>query len=138
MLAICFLIFGTSSAQTSYSHKMKADQTKPVVEVLYFFGKQRCLTCRAIENLTKEVINNSFASEIRKGQIRFKEIDISTREGEKIADKYEVTWSSLFVNQWKGKKEKRNNLTEFAFSNARNHPDTFKAGLKSKITGLLK
>jgi len=37
-----------------------------------------------------------------------------------IADKYEVTWSSLFVNGWKDGKENVNNMTEFSFSNARN------------------
>ncbi len=52
--------------------------------------------------------------------------------------KYEVTWSSLFVNDWKDGKENVNNMTEFSFSNARNAPDKFKEGIKSKIDELLK
>ena len=55
-----------------------------------------------------------------------------------IADKYEVTWSSLFVNGWKDSKENVNNMTEFSFSNARNEPDKFKEGIKNKIDELLK
>ena len=60
------------------------------------------------------------------------------KENEAIADKYEVTWSSLFVNGWKDGKENVNNMTEFSFSNAKNAPDKFKEGIKSKIDELLK
>ena len=60
------------------------------------------------------------------------------KEGEKIADRYEVTWSSLFVNRWKDGQEQRNNMTEFAFSKATSDPEGFKAGLKEKIEILMK
>lgn len=87
----------------------------------------------AIEKNTREVINSLFAKELKNGKVVFKIVDISTPEGEKIADRYEVTWSSLFVNKWKGGKETRNNMTEFAFGNARKNPDAFKKGLANKI-----
>ena len=111
---------------------------KDRVEVIYFHGKQRCATCMAIEKNTREVINSLFANELRSGKVVFKTVDISTPEGEKIADKYEVTWSSLFVNKWKNGKETRNNLTEFGFGNARKNPDAFKKGLADKIHQSLK
>ena len=60
-------------------------------------------------------------------------IDISKKENGQIADKYEVTWSSLFVNGWKDGKENVNNMTEFSFSNARKSPDKFKEGIKNKV-----
>lgn len=123
----------TANAQTS----TKATQ-KEYVEVLYFHGKQRCITCNAIEKLTKEVIDKDFAGQLKDGKIIFKVIDISTKEGEKIADKYEVTWSSLFINNWKDGKETKNNMTEFGFSYAKGSPDVFKAGVKKKIEELLK
>lgn len=111
---------------------------KEYVEVLYFHGKQRCVTCNAIEKLTKEVIDKDFAGQLKDGKIVFKVIDISTKEGEKIADKYEVTWSSLFINKWEGGKESKNNMTDFGFSYAKGSPDVFKAGVKKKIEELLK
>lgn len=112
--------------------------TETYVEVLYFHGKQRCVTCKAIEKYTKEVINTHFASMMRKGKVRFKEVDISTVSGEKLAEKYHVSWSSLYVNQWKNGKEKRNDMTRFGFQNARNNSATFKKGLKKEIDQLLK
>lgn len=108
------------------------------VEVIYFHGKQRCATCRAIEKNTREVINSMFAKELKNGKVVFRIVDISTPEGEKVADRYEVTWSSLFVNKWKGGKETRNNLTEFAFGNARKNPDAFRKGLADRIRQSLK
>lgn len=111
---------------------------KDRVEVIYFHGKQRCATCMAIEKNAKEVVNTLFTNELGNGTVVFKTVDISTPEGEKIADRYEVTWSSLFVNKWKGGKETRNNMTEFGFGNARKNPDGFKKGLADKIRQLLK
>ena len=75
--------------------------TDTYVEVLYFHGKQRCATCKAIDKHTKEVVNADLAELVKNGKLRFKEIDISTPEGEKLAEKYCVSWSSLYVNKWK-------------------------------------
>lgn len=108
------------------------------IEVLYFHGAQRCITCRAIEANTVALLDSLYSKEKENGKIIFKVIDISKKENEQIADKYEVTWSSLFVNGWKDGKETVNNLTEFSFSNVRNAPDKFKEGIKSKIEELLK
>lgn len=108
------------------------------VEVLYFHGKQRCVTCKAIEQYTKEVIDIDLADWVKAGRIRFKEVDISTPDGEKLAEKYRVNWSSLYVNKWEGSQEERNDLTRFGFQNARNNTAVFKEELKRKIEQLLK
>lgn len=61
-------------------------------------------------------------------------IDISTLEGEKIADKYELTWSSLIIDR-KGKME---NLTDMGFSYAKGEPEVFKTKLKEALNKMLK
>ncbi|MGM9693471.1 MAG: nitrophenyl compound nitroreductase subunit ArsF family protein [Alloprevotella sp.] len=108
------------------------------VEVVYFHGKQRCATCLAIEKLAREVVEKDFAAEKKQGRVVFRVIDITTAEGAKMAKTYRVTWSSLFVNGWKNGKEKRNDLTQFAFKNARNNPAEFKKGVATKINVLTK
>ena len=113
-------------------------EQEDAVEVLYFHGKQRCITCNAIERLTKEVIEQDFAQQLKDGKIIFKVIDISTKEGEKIANTYEVTWSSLYINKWQNGKESRNNMTDFGFSHDKGAPDVFNAGVKKKSVELLK
>lgn len=107
------------------------------VEVLYFHGAQRCPTCQAIEQCAREVVEAEFADELKSGKVVFKVVDISTSEGESLADRYEVTWSSLFVNDWKGGKETKNDLTDFAFGNARSNPDEFKTELADTIRKML-
>lgn len=113
-------------------------KVKDGVEVVYFHGKQRCVTCMAIEKHAREVVDKEFAHEKKNGQVVFKVVDISTPEGAKMAKEYRVTWSSLYVNGWKAGKEKRNNMTQFAFKNARNHADEFKKGVSGTIKELMK
>ena len=137
MTLVALLCFG-GVAFAQKKRVVKKTSAKTVVEILYFHGKQRCPTCIAIGDNSKDVVNKDFSKQVKAGQVKFKEIDISTPQGEKIADKYHVTWSSLFVNQWKNGKEKRNDMTEFGFENARSNTPAFRTGLKNKITQLLK
>lgn len=142
-LAICFGLTAYGSNEVKRESTAKVEQvqqqkTSNRVEILYFHGKQRCATCMAIEKNTRELVNTTFAKELKNGTVVFKIVDISTPEGEKIADNYKVTWSSLYVNKWKDGKETRNDMTKFGFSNARKNPDTFKNGVIQKVKSLLK
>lgn len=113
-------------------------KVKDHVEVMYFHGRQRCVTCMAIEKNARDVVEKDFANEKKSGKVAFKVVDISTPEGARIAKDYRVTWSSLFVNSWKNGKEKRSDMTQFAFKNARKHADEFKKGVSGKIKELMK
>lgn len=129
MTWVClFALIGTMQAQTK----------EDCVEVMYFHGKQRCVTCMAIEKYAREVVETDFAEQVKKGEVRFVVVDISTDEGEKSARAYKVSWSSLYVNGWKNGKEDRNDLTRFAFQHARSKTDEFKRVLKAKINEQLK
>lgn len=138
LLMIFALIIGMTACGSGDNGADARPSAKDRVEVIYFHGKQRCASCLAMEKYAKEVVNTIFADELKKGTIVFKTIDISSTYGEKIADRYEVTWSSLFINKWKDGKETRCNMTEFGFANARKKPDVFKKGISDKITQLLK
>lgn len=127
-LVCLFAIVGMAQAQT------KSDG----VEVVYFHGKQRCATCMAIEKYAREVVDADFAAQKKAGKVRFRVVDISTDEGAKLAKAYKVSWSSLYVNKWKGGKETRNDMTRFGFGYARSKTDEFKKELKAKINELLK
>lgn len=139
ILFILTLMIGLMSCNGGGENTANAKSpAKDRVEVMYFHGKQRCKTCMAIEQNTREVIEKTFANEVKNGTVVFRIIDISTPQGETTADKYEVTWSSLFVNKWKNGKETRNNMTEFGFGSAKNNPEAFKQGLTDKIRQSLK
>lgn len=137
VLLLIFMVSCVGSspkASKEFAEEIKSDG----IEVLYFHSKKRCITCNAIETLTAEVINESFAQELEDGTLVMRTIDISTDMGEVVADKYEVAFSSLYINKWVDGVESRNDLTKLGFAKAKNSPDEFKAELKSTLEELLK
>ena len=93
LLAMCLGLFACGNKNTKGSKAQEQQPPKDHVEVLYFHGKQRCITCAAIEKNTKETVETLFADELKDGSLVFKSIDISQSENEEIINKYEVTWS---------------------------------------------
>ena len=136
MVSLILLTCGEKS--NAVTAKEQSRQVKDFVEVLYFHGKQRCVTCRSIEQNTKELLEAKFTQQMKAGKVVYRVIDISKKENARIAEKYEVTWSSLFLVQHKNGKEKAENLTEFAFGHSRTQPEVFKKGLAEKINQALK
>ncbi len=112
--------------------------SSPVVEVLYLHGPQRCRTCVALEKATKEVLETKFTQQIKNGKVIFRDIDLSTKEGEKIGDKYEVAWSSLIIVRKDGKKEKVTDMTDDGFRYAINNKAKIQALIQQKINDYLK
>ena len=109
------------------------------VEVRYFHGKQRCITCRSIEKCAKEVLDESFASQQKSKKISMKVIDFSTEQGKPIAANHKVSFSSLFIVKIdKNGKETRTDLTRQGFQYAKRNPGEFKKILKEEITKVLK
>ena len=138
LLIVTLVLVSCGNGSKKKTGENQAEEIQSSIEALYFHGAQRCITCRAIEINTVPLLHRLYYKEKAVGKIIYKVIDISKKENEAIADKYEVTWSSLFVNGWKDGKENVNNMTESSFSSAKNAPDKFKEGIKSKIDELLK
>ena len=92
---------GTKKSASTDVEQTQPQKQKDRVEVLYFHSKQRCATCMAIEKNAKEAVEAEFADELKNGTLVFRTIDISEPKNEAIAEKYEVTWSSLFISKWK-------------------------------------
>ena len=109
------------------------------VEVRYFHGKQRCITCRSIEKCAKEVLDESFASQQKSKKISMKVIDFSTEQGKPVAADHKVSFSSLFIVKIdKNGKETRTDLTRQGFQYAKRNPAEFKKIVKEEITKALK
>ncbi len=103
------------------------------VELIYFHGKQRCATCMAIERETRNLVENELKEMASSGKVRMRVVDFSTVEGKAIATKYRVSFSSLFVVSNPGDNETTEDLTRFAFANARTNPENFRKEIKSKV-----
>ena len=109
------------------------------VELRYFHGKQRCVTCHSIEKCAKEVLDESFASQQKDKKISMKVIDFSTEQGKPVAADHKVSYSSLFIVKIdKDGKETRTDLTRQGFQYAKRNPEEFKKIVKEAITKALK
>lgn len=136
MVALCVGMVACGNGNAKNESEAEKQVKKDVVEVLYFHSKQRCATCMAIEKNTKELVESAFAEKLNNGELVFKSVNIT--EEETLADKYEVSWSSLIIVDYdKNGKEESTNMTEFAFGNARTNPESFKKGVAEQINTML-
>ena len=109
--------------------------TKPKVEVYYFHATMRCPTCLAVEEQTRKTLEESFATEMKDGTLQLVVLNLEDKENKDLVKKFGVGWSSLVLYVTDNQKEV--NLTEYAFANARSHPDDFRKELQKKIQELL-
>ena len=135
MAALCIVLAACGGAGKAKQAAVPAKENG--VEVLCFHGKQRCATCVAIERETKAVVDGQFADAVADGALEMRIIDITQPENEALAEKYEITWSSLVVVKYADGSEQAENLTKFAFANARTNPEAFRSELTEKLKKLL-
>lgn len=138
IIAIAVLLVSCGNAEKKAENVAEsvteAQIEAPGVEVIYFHGKQRCMTCMAIEKVASETVADKYAD----GKVKFTVVDIDTPEGEPIADKYKIARSSLIVvHHQADSTETVENMTEKAFANARKNPEAFSAMLCDVINPLL-
>jgi len=129
-----FLFSFTGNAQ---GKSIENSVNKNTIEVFDFHTTNRCVTCKSIESNTKYTLDTYFADEVKSGKITFSVVNIDEKENEKLAEKFEASGTSLFLNIIKNGKEKQIDLTEFAFMNGKKQ-DTFSKELKTKINNELK
>ncbi|MCB2220451.1 MAG: thioredoxin [Bacteroidetes bacterium] len=105
--------------------------------VYYFHNTHRCATCNAIETKTRETLETNFKEMMDSGEIKLLLLNAEDDENKSIVEKYEIWGSTLMLVKVVEGKEQVENFTDFAFSNARTHPDKFMEGLKSNIEKML-
>lgn len=133
ILLFTTFLFILASCGKSDKLELTKDENKSCVEILYFHGDMRCKNCYAMEKGVSQLLNDQFKDEVKDGKIVFRTIDITTPDGEKIADNYCVAWSSLYLNYWKDGKEERNDLTRIGMKTASKNPTVFKEEVKNYI-----
>lgn len=72
------------------------------IEVVNFFGTQRCVACITVGKLAKQTIEEKFPEEVKTGKIVFREINGEMLENKEMMIKYQARGSSLFINAIRG------------------------------------
>lgn len=120
---------GGDSQKNEQTQTTVSDTARAPIEILYFYGKQRCVTCRLIEQVVVELTQNELREEIASGQVHFRAIDWTQETA--LAERYEVAWSSLIIDC----NGEITNLTEKAFTYARQQPDKLKEEILKLCNG---
>ena len=132
-LFAAFLV-SCGSKNTENKQAVKADTKEQclsmtetsIVNVYYFHGKQRCKTCIAIENVTKNTIADNYKDN---PNVRYVEVNIDEAQNKDLVEKYEIAFSSLIIV----KADNATDLTEQAFANAVNSPDILTKLIKHEV-----
>ena len=122
----------TFEAQNKKTQKV-ATTVSNKIEVYYFHYTRRCVTCNAVETVTKEAIAEMYPTQFKKGQIIFRSINLDEKKSEAIAKQCQAEGQQLLFMS----KGKRIDLTDKGFMYAKSTPEKLKAEVKKTIEALL-
>ncbi len=103
------------------------------VEVYYFHYTHRCVTCKAVEAESQKAIQELYPAQYKSGKVVFKSINLEEDKNKSIGEKYKVEGQSLLIISG----NKRFDLTEQGFMNARTKPKKLKEEIKKVIDPLI-
>lgn len=97
-----------ANQKTDSKEEISSNDTK----IIYFHFTRRCITCKSVEKIAHSVAN-------KHKQVSFKSYNIEDEEVKQIAQEYGVSGQALLVI----KANKVENLTTYAFMNAKTRPE---------------
>ncbi len=130
--AFAFALMFISCTGNAQEKTTKQTNSGNKIEVLDFYSTHRCMTCNAIEANTKYTLETYFSEELENGSITFRAVNVDDDINYKISEKFEASGTALFLNVIVNGKEKKINLTDFAFMKG-NDQEEFSMELKNKI-----
>ncbi|MCJ7802387.1 MAG: nitrophenyl compound nitroreductase subunit ArsF family protein [Candidatus Marinimicrobia bacterium] len=131
LLSVSFI--NCQSNNTTTIDKSKKEITS-IVRGYYFHGTRRCTTCRAVEEVTKEILNEYYATELADKTILFEAINLDEEDSKALANELKVSGQTLlFISD-----SDTVNLTNQAFMNAVSNPLKFGELITGEIDRMLK
>ncbi|MDL2230893.1 nitrophenyl compound nitroreductase subunit ArsF family protein [Bacteroidales bacterium OttesenSCG-928-L19] len=125
-VAIVLASCGGNGKTANEGSKNASVEDANLVNVYYFHGKQRCKTCIAVGNVTKETVETAYANN---SNVKFAEILTTEKEYENLFEKYEVSWNALII----AKGDDFVDITEQAFATAVNNPESLTNLIKDEV-----
>jgi hypothetical protein len=78
----------------------------------YFHTTQRCTTCRALEALSSETITGKFASELARGTLEWRTVNVQLPENRHFIQDYQLFTKSLVLVEFKDGRETGHKVLE--------------------------
>ena len=118
----------TCQAQTDNNEKNSKVSKTGEVEVFYFHYARRCVTCKAVEDVSKEAI-----AELYGETISFTGYNLDEQEGKDKSRDLAISGQTLLIVSG----ETKINITNEGFMYARSNPEKFKQIISEKVNSLL-
>lgn len=116
------------SAQNDKKNVNTAFSDAGKVEVFYFHFTRRCITCQAVEDVSRQAV-----AELYGGKVKFSEFNLEEEKGKQKGEKLGISGQTLLIVS----DDTKINITNEGFLNARSNPDKLKQIIKEKIDPLL-
>jgi len=131
LLVMSFINCQSSDTKIVDSNKKEITST---VRGYYFHGTRRCTTCKAVEEVTKEILSEYYTAELADKTISFETINLDEEDNKVLANKLKVSGQTLlFVSN-----TDTVNLTNQAFMNAVSNPSKLSIFITDEIEKMLK
>lgn len=121
-----FTVFILISCGGKNSQKTVEQADDSTVYVYYFHGKQRCKTCIAVEDVTKQTITNEYNGN---DKVQFVEVKTDEAVNASLVEKYQVTWNALII----AKGEDHIDITNDAFATAVESSEILAEHIKTEV-----
>ena len=113
------------SENTSKNTSLEKDED---VHVYYFHNTRRCATCKAVESESKNAVEELYGE-----KVAFTAYNLEKAKGEQKAEELGVSGQTLLIVSG----DKKINITNEGFMNARSNPDKLKQIIKGNIDPLI-
>jgi len=125
-----FLLCITASCSGEKNNDSKNTSVKQAEEVFvyYFHNARRCATCRAVESESEKAVKELYGDDVN-----FEVYSLDSSEGEQKAEEVGAPGQALLIVSG----DKKINITNEAFMNAKSNPDKLKQIIKDKIDPLI-
>lgn len=133
MSAVLLISCGQTNEQSaeSSSSEPKMDH----IAVYDFHTDHRCETCLAIEEATKETLNNDFKALLDDETITFTLINADAEKNQELAEEYGAFGTTLAITIFKGETKEIIDITNWAFDAV--HGDNFESEFTEKLNEAL-
>jgi len=93
-----------SGRKTASTQSRKAVREETTMKVYYFHGSARCVTCRRIEQYTREAVELGFSSGTYAGRVVFLPVNVEEPANGHFVDEYKLVAKSVIIQPERGGK----------------------------------
>ncbi len=130
LFILMITLAGVASCNAQSSTKKEiASSSSDKVEVYYFHFSSRCVTCKTVEAEAKKDIESLYPEQVKSDKISFQAVNLDESSSKELAEKLGISGQTLLIV----KGDKKLNITNEAFMNARSNPYKLKEIIKEKI-----